>query len=101
MADVAQTPAKKAALTRKRKAAAKKAATTLKRKRAGKKAAAKRAAKVGQRPMAGTKQARQAARTRLLREVHTLAVEAIESLDRGDLAAVRAKLTTIAKRGDK
>ena len=46
-------------------------------------------------------QARQAARTRLLREIRTLAVAAVEALEAGDLDAVRANLTTIATRGDK
>ena len=72
-----------------------------KRKRFGKTGTNTRQAKTSQRAAAGTKQARQAARTRLLREIRTLAVAAVEALDAGDLDAVRANLTTIATRGDK
>lgn len=72
-----------------------------KRKRFGKTGTDTRQAKTSRRAAAGTKQARQAARTRLLREIRALAVEAVESLDAGDLETVRANLTTIATRGDK
>jgi hypothetical protein len=72
-----------------------------KRKRVGKTGSETRQAKTSQRAAAGTKQARQAARTRLLREIRELAIAAVGALDAGDLLTVRANLTTIARRGDK
>lgn len=72
-----------------------------KRKRFGKTGTDTRQAKTSQRAAASTKQARQAARTRLLREIRSLAAAAVEALDAGDLDTVRANLTTIATRRDK
>ncbi len=72
-----------------------------KRKRFGKTGTATRQAKTSQRAAAGTLQARQPVRTRLLREIRSLAIVAIEALDAGDLAAARVHLSAIASRGDK
>jgi hypothetical protein len=69
-----------------------------KRKRVGKTGTNTRQAMTSQRAAAGTKQSRQAERTRLLREIRTLAIAAVEALEAGDLDAVRANLTTIATR---
>lgn len=89
---------RKAAATKQGVAHSKKAT---KRKRFGKTGTATRQAKTSQRAAAGTPQARQAARTRLLREIRNLAVAALKALDEGDLELVRKHLTTIAERGDK
>jgi len=88
----------KAAAARRGIATGKKAT---KRKRFGKTGTSTRQAKTSQRAAAGTMQARQAARTRLLREIRSLAVAGVEALDVGDLDTVRANLTAIAMREDK
>lgn len=71
-----------------------------KRKRFGKTGTSTRQAKTSQRAAAGTKQARQAAQARLLREIRALAGAAVEALNAGDLELVRANLTIIARRVD-
>ena len=53
----------------------------------------------GSRPAAGTKQARQAARTRKLREQSSLAAKAIAALDGSNYAETRRLLGTILERG--
>jgi hypothetical protein len=90
---------KKATAAKNRKTNDGKPAT--KRKRFGKTGADTRQAKTSQRAAKGTKQARQAARTRLLREARSLALAASEAIEAGDLEAAQAFLATIARRGDK
>ena len=89
----------KVAAARKRKAAANKDGA--KRKRKGNTGTETRQARSSQVASGGTKQAREATRSKLLREIRSLAMGAITALEEQDYEAVREKLTTIAQRGDK
>lgn len=89
----------KVAAARKRKAAASK--DDAKRKRVGNTGHATQQARTSKRASAGSKQAREATRSRMLREIRSLAMGAIAALEENDLEAVRANLMTIAQRGDK
>jgi hypothetical protein len=89
----------KVAAARKRKAAANKDGA--KRKRKGNTGTETRQARSSQVASGGTKQAREATRSKLLREIRSLAMGAMTALDEQDYDAVREKLMTIAQRGDK
>lgn len=99
MTNKASTRDAKVAAARKRKAAANKDGA--KRKRKGNTGTETRQARSSQVASGGTKQAREATRSKLLREIRSLAMGAITALEEQDYEAVREKLTTIAQRGDK
>ena len=89
----------KVAAARKRKAAASK--EDAKRKRVGNSGPATKQARISQQASGGSKQAREATRSRLLKEIRSLAMGAITALDENDYETVRSNLVTIAQRGDK
>jgi hypothetical protein len=90
--------AEKVAAARKRKAAASK--DDAKRKRVGNTGLKTQQARTSQRANAGTKQAKEATKSRLLREIRALAMGAIAALDDQDYDSARENLVLIAKRGD-
>ena len=89
----------KVAAARKRKAAASK--EDAKRKRVGNSGQATKQARISKQASSGSKQSREATRSRLLKEIRSLAMGAITALDENDYEAVRNNLMTIAQRGDK
>ncbi len=88
----------KVAAARKRKAAASKDGA--KRKRVGHTGMGTQQARTSQRAGTGTKEAKEAAKGRLLREMRALAMGAIDALDDQNYEGAREKLVLIAKRGD-
>jgi hypothetical protein len=98
MAKKSSTRDAKVAAARRRKAAANKDGA--KRKRVGNTGLETRQARTSQRASGGTKQSREAARSKLLREIRSLAMGAITAMEEDDYESVRAKLTLIAQRSD-
>jgi hypothetical protein len=88
----------KVAAARKRKATASK--DDAKRKRVGHSGIGTQQARTSRRAAAGTKQAKEADKGRLLREIRALAMGAIDALDDQNYESAREKLVLIAKRGD-
>lgn len=99
MAKKSSERAAKVAAARKRKAAANKDAD--KRQRVGNKGTGTQQARASQKASGGSKQAREATRSKLLKEIRSIAMGALVSLEEQDFEAVRNSLTTIAQRGDK
>ena len=99
MAKKSSTRDAKVAAARKRKAAANKDGG--KRRRVGNTGLGTQQARASQKASGGTKQAREATRSKLLKEIRSLAMGAIMALDEQNYQAVRATLTSIAQRGDK
>lgn len=88
----------KVAAARKRKAAANQEDS--KRRRVGNTGLGTQQARTSQKASGGTKQAREATRSKRLKELRSLAIGALSSLDDKDYGAVRAALTSIAQRSD-
>lgn len=99
MAKKSSTRDAKVAAARKRKAAANKDAD--KRQRVGNKGTATQQARASQKASGGSKQDREATRSKLLKEVRSIAMGALVALEEQDYEAVRNSLMTIAQRGDK
>jgi hypothetical protein len=89
----------KVAAARKRKAAANKDGA--RRNRVGNKGTGTQQARTSQKASGGTKPAREATRSKLLKEIRAIAMGAIISLEDQDYEAVRTKLMSIAQLGDK
>lgn len=88
----------KVAAARKRKAAASK--EDGKWRRVGNLGLGTQQARASQKASGGTKQGREATRSKRLKELKSLAVGALSSLDDEDYEAVRIALTSIAQRSD-
>jgi hypothetical protein len=98
MAKKATERSGKVAAARKRKAAANK--EDGKRRRVGNTGLGTQQARVSQKASGGTKQGRDATRSKRLKELKAIAIGALSSLDDEDYEAVRMALTKIAQRSD-